>query len=60
MALVMLMIGTDHLSPAQWVLGAAAGATAYAAALLISREVSVPELRAVTAKLWSAARPAAA
>jgi stage V sporulation protein B len=60
MALVMLMIGTDHLSPAQWVLGAAAGATAYAAALLISREVSVPELRAVTAKLWSAARPVAA
>lgn len=57
-ALALLIVGTDNLSPAQWLVGAAAGGAAYLGALLISGEVSVPELRAVSAKFLSAARPA--
>jgi O-antigen/teichoic acid export membrane protein len=58
MSLVLLIVGTDHLSPAQWLVGAAAGAAAYAGVLLITREISIVELRAVTARLSTAARPA--
>jgi stage V sporulation protein B len=57
MAVPMLVVGTDHLSPAQWFIGGAAAGAAYAASLLITRELSVAELRGVTAKLWSGARP---
>jgi O-antigen/teichoic acid export membrane protein len=57
MALVLRIVGTEHLSPAQWVVGAAAGATAYIGILFISGEVSLLELRAITGKFLSATRP---
>jgi O-antigen/teichoic acid export membrane protein len=60
MALVLRTVGTTDLSPAQWIVGGVAGATAYAGVLFISGEVSVLELRTVAAKVLSAARPAAA
>ena len=58
MALALLIVGTDHLSPAQWLVGAAAGGVAYLGALFISGEISVVELRAISAKFLGAARPA--
>jgi O-antigen/teichoic acid export membrane protein len=58
MALILAIVGTDHLSPAQWLIGAAAGAAAYAGVLFVTREISMVELRAVTAQLSTAARPA--
>lgn len=57
MALVLLIVGTDHLSPAQWLVGAAAGGIAYLGTLFVSGEVSMHELRAVGAKFLAAARP---
>lgn len=60
MALVLRTIGTEHLSPAQWAIGAAAGAAAYVGALFVSGEVSLLELRAITGKFLNAARPAKA
>jgi O-antigen/teichoic acid export membrane protein len=57
MALVLRIVGTERLSPAQWVVGAAAGATAYIGTLFISGEVSLLELRAITRKFLSATRP---
>ena len=60
MALALLIVGTDNLSPAQWLVGAAAGGIAYLGALFISGEMSVQELRAVTTKFLGAARPAKA
>lgn len=57
MALLMLVVGTDHLSPLQWLVGGAAGGAVYAASLLVTREVSLGELRTVTEKLWRGARP---
>jgi O-antigen/teichoic acid export membrane protein len=58
MALVLLIVGTDHLSPAQWLVGAAAGGAAYAGVLFITREISIVELRGVTARFATAALPA--
>ena len=57
MALVLSIVGTDQLSPAQWVVGIAAGGAAYAGTLLITREIAIDELRAVTAQLSTAVRP---
>lgn len=56
MALALLVAGTSHLSPVQVVVGACAGAVAYASVLLITRELSVPEIRAVSARLWAGTR----
>lgn len=58
MALALLIVGSENLLPAQWLVGAAAGGTAYLGALFISGEVSVLELRVVSAKFIGAARPA--
>jgi O-antigen/teichoic acid export membrane protein len=60
MALVLRIVGTEHLSPVQWVIGGAAGAIAYLGALFLSGEVSVLELRSFAAQFVSAARPARA
>ncbi len=51
MALLMLAVGTDHLSALQWVLGIGAGTAVYAAVLLITGEVSLRELRSILARL---------
>ena len=45
MALVLFGVGTDHLSAAQWILGAGAGTLVYAAVLLGTRELTIDELR---------------
>ncbi len=58
MALALLIVGTDNLSPAQWLVGAAAGGLAYLGALFVTGEMSVLELRVVGAKFLGAARPA--
>jgi O-antigen/teichoic acid export membrane protein len=57
MAQVLRIVGTEHLSPAQWVVGGVAGVIAYLGALFLSGEVSVLELRAFTAQFVSATRP---
>lgn len=58
MALVLAIVGTDHLSAAQWLVGGVAGGAAYAGILFVTREISSVELRAVTARLSTAVRPA--
>jgi O-antigen/teichoic acid export membrane protein len=59
MALVMLAVGTAHLSPAEWVLGVCAGAAAYTAVLVGLRELTFAELRAIASRLLVIrARPA--
>jgi len=55
MALVLLAFGTAHLSPVQWLGGLAGGGVAFAAVLLLTRELSVAELQGVGAKLRTAA-----
>lgn len=60
MAVALMIVGTDSLSPIQWLVGATAGGTAYLGALFISGEMSVLELRAVSAKFLRAVRPARA
>ncbi len=57
MGLVLLVVGTDHLTAVQWVVGACAGGLAYAAVLLATRELSVAELRLVTTRVVRALRP---
>jgi O-antigen/teichoic acid export membrane protein len=56
MALALVLIGTEHLSPVQWLIGAAAGTAAYLSVLLLSGEMSVAELHFGAAKLRNAAR----
>jgi hypothetical protein len=51
MALAMLAIGTDHLSVVQWIAGMCAGGAAFAATLLLTREISIAELRSIAARL---------
>jgi stage V sporulation protein B len=51
MALPMYAMGTDRLSVAQWLVGWCVGGAAYAAVLLVTRELSVTELRVVAARL---------
>jgi len=51
MALVLLALGTDHLSPVTWVAGLVVGASVYAAVLLGTRELTVAELRMLAARL---------
>jgi O-antigen/teichoic acid export membrane protein len=57
MAVGLLAVGTDHLTPAQWVLGATAGGVCYASILVVTGELSLTELRTVATKLSSRARP---
>lgn len=47
MAAVLWLVGTGTLSAAQWLLGGAAAVAAYAAALVLSGEVSVAEIRRI-------------
>jgi O-antigen/teichoic acid export membrane protein len=51
MAVVLLVLGTDHLSPAAWIAGLVAGGVVYAAVLLGTRELTVAELRMLAARL---------
>ncbi len=55
-ALVLAAIGTGHLSAGQWAAGVVGGAIAYAAVLLLTREISVGELRRTPTALWAATR----
>jgi O-antigen/teichoic acid export membrane protein len=45
MAGVMLLCGTHHLTLLEWIAGAAGGVAAFAAVLLLTRQVTVAELR---------------
>lgn len=45
MGLVLLAVGTESLSPAEWLLGGAAGTLAFCAALVLTGEISPRELR---------------
>ena len=54
MTLPLLAVGVDHLAALQWIIGLSAGGLAYAAVLLITRELSPKELRSVAAGLRSA------
>ena len=56
MAVDLLIAGTDHLTPARWLVGGAAGVVSYVAVLIISGELSSTELSAATAKVLSGAR----
>lgn len=51
MGLVLFAVGTETLSPAEWVFGGAAGLVAFGATLLLSRELTLAEVRAA----WHAA-----
>jgi O-antigen/teichoic acid export membrane protein len=51
MALPLLAMGTDHLSATRWIVGGALGGLVYAAVLLITRELSIDELRGLAARL---------
>jgi peptidoglycan biosynthesis protein MviN/MurJ (putative lipid II flippase) len=57
MALTLLIVGTDHLTAAQWVVGGIAGGASYLGALFITGEVSVPELRSLCDRFAGAVRP---
>jgi len=56
MMLPMLAVGTSHLSVAGWIGGLCAGGTAYGAVLLLTRELSVTELRGLPARLRTGSR----
>jgi PST family polysaccharide transporter len=58
MAVALLIVGTDHLTPAQWLVGGAAGGAAYIGALFITGETSVLELRSLGERFAGAVRPA--
>ena len=47
MAGVLLLFGTTHLSPLDWIAGAVLGFAAFVAMLLLTREVTVAELAAL-------------
>jgi O-antigen/teichoic acid export membrane protein len=51
MSLPLLAMGADRLSAVQWIVGLGLGGLAYAAVLLITRELSVNELRGVAARI---------
>jgi O-antigen/teichoic acid export membrane protein len=58
MALALLAMGTDHLSAVQWIVGLGLGGLVYGAVLLITRELSVGELRSVAARVRPGSGPA--
>jgi O-antigen/teichoic acid export membrane protein len=47
MAGVLLLFGTSHLSVLDWIAGGVLGTAAFAAVLLVTREVTVEDLRAL-------------
>ncbi len=53
MTLPLLVLGVDHLTAVQWIIGLVAGGLAYMAVLLITRELSPHELRSVVERLRS-------
>jgi O-antigen/teichoic acid export membrane protein len=57
MAVPLFLIGTDHLDVARWLVGSLLGAAAYAATMLLSREVTIGELRSLGARLIAEIRP---
>jgi O-antigen/teichoic acid export membrane protein len=58
MALPLLIIGVDHLSPIQWAAGLGAGGLAYLLVLFGTGELSVGELRSVAATVRAEFSPA--
>jgi stage V sporulation protein B len=56
MAAVLFAVGTGDLSVAQWVVGLVGGSAAFVAALLVTRELTVGEITAVTQRLWVGTR----
>jgi hypothetical protein len=58
MALPLLLIGVDHLSPIEWIAGLSAGGLVYLMVLLGTRELSLGELRSVTATIRAEFSPA--
>ncbi|MBV9803179.1 MAG: oligosaccharide flippase family protein [Solirubrobacterales bacterium] len=57
MTVPMLAMGVDHLSVLDWVVGGAGGLAAYLATLLLSREISLAELRHLAARIRLASVP---
>ena len=53
MMLPLLALGVDHLGAVEWIVGLVGGGLAYAAVLLVTRELSPGELRSVAARLRS-------
>lgn len=51
MALPLLAVGTDHLSVLDWLVGSCVGTAAYLGTLLLTRELTVQELRAAAARI---------
>jgi O-antigen/teichoic acid export membrane protein len=47
MSLVLLAFGTSHLSPVEWVAGGVLGFAAFLAVLLLTRELTIAQLRAL-------------
>lgn len=58
MALPLLLIGVDHLSPIEWIAGLSAGGLVYLMVLLGTRELSLGELRSVAATIRAEFSPA--
>jgi hypothetical protein len=50
-------MGVDHLSVGQWVVGGCGGIAAYVAVMLLTRELSLSELRGFAARLRLRAAP---
>jgi O-antigen/teichoic acid export membrane protein len=57
MSLVLWAIGMGHLSVLQWIAGAIASPAAFASVLILTRELTVAELRELGARLWAGVRP---
>jgi O-antigen/teichoic acid export membrane protein len=57
MAAALALVGTSSLSWAQWLVGAIAGAAAYALALIVTGEISRTEIKSVFEMIGSRLRP---
>ncbi len=57
MALVLLAFGTAHLTPLEWIGGGVLGLAAFVATLVVTREVTVAELRKLPGALAGLRRP---
>lgn len=53
---ILVLFGTQDLSVLQWIVGLAAGTAAFVAGLLVSREISWPELRTLAREPLTALR----
>lgn len=58
MAVPLLIIGSNHLDPVQWAAGLTIGGLAYVLVLLLTRELSVDELRRIMAMVLTEFSPA--